>query len=310
MADHQRAALAIAIGLEAPRSVPPDAIVLSRACLALLHALARKAPVLIAIDDAQWLDPASQRVISFAVRRSSEIPVGLLMTQRGDGPDALDLGRAFDDQHLEEVRLGGLSIGALAHLLRRRLGTRFPRTLVARLHAASGGNPMFALEFARALSGKEGLSLAPLPFPSSLDELVRERVAGLPAGVRRLLAVVAASERPTRSLLRGIESAADALLDTAVDSGELVITDDGVVRFSHPLLASAAYGALLPSQQQALHRELAAAVEDVEERGRHLALALEEPDAGVAAVLDELARVRGRAVRRTWRQLSRRRLYA
>ncbi len=289
VADHQRAALAIAIGVEAPTGVPPDAIVLSRACLALLHALARKAPVLIAIDDAQWLDEASRRVISFAVRRSTERPVGVLMTQRGDGPDPLDLAHAFDDQHFEEVRLGGLSIGALAHLLRGRLDTRIPRPLLARLHATSGGNPMFALEFARSLLGKEGLSLAPLPFPKSLDELVRERIAGRPAGVRRLLALVAASDRPTPTLLRRIEPAADALLITAVDSGDLVITDDGAVRPSHPLWASAAYAALQPSKRRALHAELAAAVEDVEEQGRHLALAVDEPDADVAAVLDEAA---------------------
>ena len=287
---HERAALAVAVGLEAPQERPRDAIAVQRAFLALLRLLAQAAPVLVAVDDVQWLDVPSRRALSFAARRLGDAPVGILVTQRGDGPDPLELARAFDETRFFEIRLGPLSLGAMAHLIRARLDVRIPRPALARVHEASGGNPMFALEFARSLSGAEGPSLAPLPFPSSLDELVRERIAGLPAGVRRLLALVAASERPTPSLLRGIEPAAHALLDTAVDSGELVIADDGVVRFSHPLLASAAYAALLPSQQRALHRKLAAAVEDVEEYGRHLALAVDEPDAGVAAVLDEAAK--------------------
>jgi DNA-binding CsgD family transcriptional regulator len=148
---------------------------------------------------------------------------------------------------------------------------------------------MFALEFARTLSG-EGLSLAPLPFPASLDELVRDRIAEHPPAVRRLLALVAASKRPTPALLREIEPAADALLDAAVEAGDIALREAGVVRFTHPLLASAAYAALAPSERRAVHARLAAAAEDVEERGRHLALAVDERDASVAAAIDEAAR--------------------
>jgi len=286
--DDQRSALAVAIGLEAPHGGHPDGIMLSRAFLALLSALACKTSVLMARDDVQWLDEASRSVLSFAVRRLSELPVGVLVAQRGDDPDALDLARAFDERNFQQIRLGGLSMGSLAHLLRRRLDTRIPRPLLARLHAASGGNPMFALEFARRLAGQNRGQLGPLPFPTSLEDLVQTRVATFPPTVRMVLGVAAAVEKPTLALLRTVESGADSLLDAAVDAGAVVL-DGGIVRFAHPLLASAAYADLAPSQRRVLHSRLAELAVDVEERARHTALASTEPKAEVAALLDEAA---------------------
>src|SRR5919201_2058106 len=166
LADHERTALGVALGLERSDVRPPDAIALPRAFLSLLRLLARDAPVLIAIDDVQWLDGPSARVVSFAARRLGDAQVRILVTQRGDDSDPLGLAHAFDEEHLEEVLLGGLSIGALAHLLRRRLDTRIPRPVLSRVHRATGGNPMFALEFARQLAGRHGLQLGPLPFPA------------------------------------------------------------------------------------------------------------------------------------------------
>jgi DNA-binding CsgD family transcriptional regulator len=81
----------------------------------------------------------------------------------------------------------------------------------------------------------------------------------------------------------------DALLDDAISENVFVI-DDGVLRFTHPLVASAVYGRLAPGRRRALHAQLAAAIEDVEERARHLALATDEPDASVAKALEVAAR--------------------
>jgi DNA-binding CsgD family transcriptional regulator len=303
--DHQRAALAVAMGLEAPRGASPDALALSRAFLALVRAHAARGPVLLALDDTQWLDEASRRVVSFAVRRLRDAPVGVVATQRGDGPDALDLAQAFDERLFREIRLGGLSVGALAHLVRRRLDTRISRPLVARLHAASGGNPMFALEFARRLSGDSSRQLAPLPLPASLEELVRTRVVAFPPRVRRLLAAAAAVERPTPALLRSIEPAAEQLLDVATDAGAVVFDDD-VVRFAHPLLAAAVYAELAPSEKRALHGRLAEVAGDVEERARHLALASAEPEAEVSAIVaDAAARAHARGAPEAAAELAR-----
>ena len=118
---------------------------------------------------------------------------------------------------------------------------------------------MFALEFARSLAGRSGPALAPLSIPRSLQQLVQARVAEQPPEIRRLLAVAAVAERPTRSLLAAIETDSPRLLDAAVDLGVVSVDGDGIVRFTHPLLASAAYAELAPSRRRALHAELARA---------------------------------------------------
>ena len=64
--------------------------------------------------------------------------------------------------------------------------------------------------------------------------------------------------------------------------GAVTVDDDGVVRFTHPLLASAAYAAVPAASRRDLHARLAAASSDPEERARHLALSTFEPDAEVA----------------------------
>lgn len=287
--EHQRAVLAAATGLVPSGSgAAPDAVSLARAFLALVHAQAARGPVLLAVDDVQWLDEASRRIVSFAVRRLRDAPVGVLLTQRGEGPDGLELARAFPEGQFRELRLGGLSMSALAHVVRRRLGTRITRPLLARVHAASGGNPMFALEFARWSAAENSRRITPLLLPTSLEELVRTRVAAFPPRARGLLAAAAAVERPTLALLRSLEPDAERLLEAAVDARAVQLRD-GIVHFDHPLLAAAAYAELSPSERRRLHLRLAEATGEVEERGRHLALATTEPDPHVAAVLDEAA---------------------
>jgi DNA-binding NarL/FixJ family response regulator len=288
LTDAQREALAAAAGLAAPTRAAGDPIVLPRAFLALLRALARVGPVLVAVDDVQWLDPPTARVLSFAIRRLREEPVGLLVTWRGDEPDPLALARTLEERGVEEVWLGGLSLGALAKLVRSRLDARVPRPVLARVHAATDGNPLFALEFARSLA-ERAPGLAPLPIPDSLQELVRARVRGYPKRTRPLLAVVAAAERPTVSLLTTIDRDAPRLLDAAVDAGALAVGSDGGVRFTHPLLAAAVYAALAPSRRRAVHAAIAGVAGDLEERARHRALAAAGPDADVASLLAEAA---------------------
>src|SRR5215210_6036611 len=132
---------------------------------------------------------------------------------------------------------------------------------------------MFALEFARSLVRRSGPALAPLSIPVSLHELVHARVAEQPQEIRRLLSIAAAAERPTPSLLAAIDAESPRLLDIAVDLGVVSVGDDGIVRFTHPLLASAAYAEPGHSRRRALHATLADVSEDLEERARHLALA-------------------------------------
>jgi DNA-binding CsgD family transcriptional regulator len=287
----QRRALAVTIGAEAAPAEPPNQLTVPRAFLAYLRALADHSGVLVAVDDAQWLDPASRRVLAFAAKRVGGAPIRFLATQRGNTGDALELRASFDER-FDSIRVGPLSIGALHHLIRTRLGVRIPRATVVRVHQASGGNPMFALEFAKVAGNAAG----PLPLPDSLDELVRERVARLPSDLLPLLAAVAAAERPTTLLLETVVGNADALLTAAVGEGVVSVGSHDAARFTHPLLASATYAAVPPPTRRELHARLAAASSGSEQRARHLALAAAAPDDDVAQALDEgaaHARARG-----------------
>jgi DNA-binding CsgD family transcriptional regulator len=286
LADHDRAVLAATLGLEGPEP-GRAALALPLAFLAFLRLLAREGPVLVAVDDVQWLDPSSARILSFAARRLGDLPIGILVAQRGDGPDPLDLRNALGAGH-DELRLGPLSRGALAHLVRSRGDVPLPRPVFARVYEASGGNPMFALEFARSLD-RDRPQLGPITIPSSLQDLVRARVERYPKDVRRVLAIVAAAERITTRLLAAVDPSASKLLAAAVDVDAIAIGDDGLIRFTHPLVGSAAYGDLAPAARRSLHAELSRVYEDVEDRARHLALAAAEPDPAAAELLDEAA---------------------
>jgi hypothetical protein len=156
---------------------------------------------------------------------------------------------------------------------------------MARVHEASGGNPMFALEFAQVAASSDG----PLPLPSSLEELVRDRVAGLPPTIVPLLEAVAAAERPTSAVLARAVDEGESALDEAIAAGAVALGPGGIVRFTHPLLASAVYDAAPPARRAAVHTRLAGASSDIEERARHLALATQEAEPRVARLLDEAA---------------------
>ncbi len=294
LAEPQRHVLAAALGLETDGRGRPDRLALPRALVAALHALAAERPLLLAVDDVQWLDAASVRTLSFALRRVGEAPIGVVATLRGDDDarDPLGLATGFDAAY-EEVALGPLSKDALQRLVRERFDVRIPRSQLAAVHAASGGNPMFALEFARA-ARREGAEWRSLTMTSSLQELVRDRVRALPEGTRPLLELIAVVERPTLPLVAralGGVSVTEVLLDDAVAAGAITVGGDGVLRFTHPLLGSAVYSEISPRRRRALHLQVADLVDDLEERARHLSLATSEADETIAEVVERAAGV-------------------
>ena len=282
----QRRALEAALLLSEEERAPPDQRTISTACLGVFRQLAGEGPVLAAVDDVQWLDPPTALVLEFVARRLAEEPVGLLLAERGagEGQPPLSLGRTELD--LVRVRLGPLTAGALHRLLRDRLGVTLTRPALHRVHEASGGNPFYALELVRALQARGGRIQPgrPLPVPETLDAILRERLEVLPLRARDVLAAAAALARPTESIL------GDSLaLEQAFEAGVIELSD-GEVRFTHPLLASAAYTSITAADRWRLHRRLAEVVSDPEERARHLALGAEEPNERVAEALDEAAR--------------------
>jgi DNA-binding CsgD family transcriptional regulator len=259
----------------------------SFAFLGALRGLAAEEPVLVAVDDAQWLDVASASVLSFAARRLGEDSIGLLLSQRAerDEPVVLGLDRAVEAGWLTVLELGPLTFGAVQRLLHSSLGRALPRPVLSRVYELSGGNPFYALELGRARERGSIQLERGGRLPVSLEALVRDRIAALPVETRRSLGAAAALSVSTLTLV-GVVSDGD--LGPALATG-VVELDGEVVRFGHPLLRSAAYASLTPGERRELHRRLADVVEDVEEQAWQLALASKRPDSEVAHQLDRAA---------------------
>jgi DNA-binding CsgD family transcriptional regulator len=286
----QRRALSAALLLDDTGDGSATDRVVGVAVLGVLRQLA-VAPLILAIDDVQWLDNSSRRALSFALRRLRDEPVHLVASYRlqsadsdGAGADLSLAGR--------RIHVGPLTVGALRRVLRSRLALPVSRPVLIRLHDATGGNPMSCLEIGRALQrlGREPLPGEPLPVPTDLRVLVAQRLHGLAPQTRDLLLLCAALARPTVDVLvRLADSQADSLaLDEALAAG-VVEVDGDRIRFVHPLLASVPYAGLTPDARRAVHRRLAAVVTAPEEQARHAALSSDQPDAAIAAVLEQAA---------------------
>src|SRR3954464_6816304 len=166
LAEPQRRALAAALLLEEGSGPAPEERAIAFAVFQLLGQLAR-GPLLLAIDDVQWLDPASAAVLGFTIRRAAAAPIAILVARRDTGAEGSPLGldRALPTEQLRHLRLGPLSLGATHRLLRARLGVSFPRPVLVELHRTAGGNPFYALELARALEQASAPPVAGRPLP-------------------------------------------------------------------------------------------------------------------------------------------------
>jgi DNA-binding CsgD family transcriptional regulator len=294
----QKTALDAALLRVRPDGSAPDRRAVSLASLGALRVLANEGPVLLAVDDVQWLDVPSANVLRFAIRRLTDEPIGIIATLRiGEATgDPLELGRAFPGGRVQRVSVGSMSLPELAQLIRDRLGEQLPRPAIERIHQVAGGNPFFGLEIARELV-RLGMPEAgsSLPIPENLRELLDVRLEALPKTTRLVLLTSAATPRPTEALVRaasGLGPRTDAALARATRAG-VISVEGGRIGFAHPLLASSVYGAASPDERRDVHRRLSDHVDDREEAARHLALAASAPDATVAEALDEAASIAG-----------------
>ena len=164
----RRRALEVALLLE-DASQGTDPRTLGVAVRSALEALAAETPVVLAIDDVQWLDPSSASVLTFALRRMSEQPVLVLLARRtGEGAGQSEFWSAIGANRVERLPIGPLSLGAVHILLRARLGRTFSRPSLLRVHEISGGNPFYALELARILGASDDPT-QPLLVPETLE---------------------------------------------------------------------------------------------------------------------------------------------
>jgi DNA-binding CsgD family transcriptional regulator len=284
----QMRALETALLMREPEGPPPEVRLLGLALLSIVRALTQDGPLLLGLDDVQWVDPSSAEILTFMLRRLEGEPVAVLATVRGRPVEVpLDLDRAF--AAFERLAVEPLSAGAIHQLLRGRLALNLTRPQLVRVNEIAGGNPYFALELGGAIArGTARVDSADVALPESLSALVAERLRGLPARVRKTLVAVAALAAPCVTLLEPLGAAVVGDIELAERQG-VVELDGDRIHFTHPLLAPASYAAMPLHRRRALHRRLAELDVDLEERARHLAIAATGPDEAIAAALDAAA---------------------
>jgi DNA-binding CsgD family transcriptional regulator len=290
--DSQRDALGVAFGLIGGLAhSAPDPFLVGLAVLGLLAEAADEQPLVCLVDDAQWLDSASERTLAFVARRLLAEKISLVFATR-------EVGEALVG--LPDLEVGPLSRRDARALLESVLPGGLDDHVLDRIVAETRGNPLALLELPRGLSPLQLAGGFGLPITASLSAGIEDRytrrLARLPSDARRLLLVAAADPVGDPSLVwRAAErfgipkSAAHS-----VESEQLLALSPRVV-FRHPLVRSAVYGSADPTERREVHRALAEVTDpetDPDRRAWHRAEATAWPDEDVAA---ELERSAGRA---------------
>jgi len=290
----QREALEIALLQRvAPRSCDGKRAICT-AATGVIRGIAQAQPVVVAVDDVQWLDTATAEVLEFAGRRLGSEQVIVLASTRADwgAEQPLGLDQVLGDDRVFRLQLGPLSLEAVHQLVRARTGMALSRPELLRLYEASGGNPFFALEIVRGLvrSGARIVPGEPLPVSDGIAGPVAERVSALPEEAREALLFTSALPHATVDLVRAaVNWGGTRLLESAEENGIIEIRD-GHIRFSHPIFSSAIYSTAPAAERRWVHRRLAEVADGVEEKAWHMALAVPGPDPVVAAALEKAAR--------------------
>lgn len=288
----QRRALEIALLLADDEGIPQEQRAIALGVINTLRELATSHPVLLAMDDLQWMDASSAAVMDFALRRLDDIAVKVIATRRIEPNQVASRLKVLSSHDLRRLRVAPLSLGAMHRLIHLRLNVVFPRPLLRRIHEASAGNPLYGLEIARLVAGGSGRA-QPGPavtVPEDFDSVIAAKVEAVSEPAQAVLEVVSAQPSPTVAMVETALAGEATLehLDEAMHAGLLEV-DEEVIRFSHPLFAAVVYNRLTPGRRRALHRRLAAIATSDEDRARHLALGSSGPNGAVAEALDEAA---------------------
>ena len=226
------------------------------AALRLVEWAAAGRPVLLVTEDVHRADRASLQLTAHIGRRLAGLPVMLVLTRR-DRPvraeaDALAADLAGQGVEVTEVQLGPLASGELTAVVCSVASLAADD--VRRAVAAAEGNPLLAVESARALAAG---CTAP---PSSLRAAVRAALGALPPGGRELAEAIAAAGRGlTAGEITSLDLADRSEAEHQVLDSGLVRRERGGLRFRHALLAEAARADLL--DPESCHERLALAVE-------------------------------------------------
>jgi DNA-binding CsgD family transcriptional regulator len=284
LADVHATALETVLGLR--YSSPPARPVVVNAVAMLLRSLAVARPVLLIVDDLQWLDRATAAVLSALARRLKGSPVAMVGSIR-PGEEGF-----FERAGLEQHHLLPLSDEAAQALL----ASRYPALSAAvrsQVIASAQGNPLALVELPPALGNsperKTGLSAGVIPLSRRLQAAFADRLAAFEPVTRHALLLAALEPTGSTAVLRA--AVGEDLLEilAPAEQARLVMFDEIQFRlsFRHPLTRAAVVGDATAAQRRQAHADLAAVtVDDPDRRAWHLARAALGPDENAAAALE------------------------
>ena len=276
---------ALNVALDLADGPSSNQLAVSHAALTLLAEAASARPLLVVVDDLQWVDRASTQVLRFVARRLTGTRIGILAAAR------VHDGSAPEPGGLPAHEVEPLSDSAAMSLLENRFPAMSTRVRQRLLEEAQG-NPLALLELPTTLSGWQrttvGALPAVLPLTQRLDDAFAERVRGLPARTRSLLLVGALEDGGDLGALQARDPAG---LSPAERLGLVHAREPGGrLSFSHPLIRAAVVHQASETELRRVHLELAEAHRD--HAGRHawhLAEAATGPDEHVASLLQKSA---------------------
>jgi DNA-binding CsgD family transcriptional regulator/tetratricopeptide (TPR) repeat protein len=251
------------------------------ALLQVVATLEGERPVLLCVDDAQWVDPSSERVVSLLARQVADERVALVVASRR--PPAWARGAG-----LEELRLTGLEEAEGVRLLQREAG--LDEEDARECWRSTGGNPLAMRELGPGWSPGH-LEANPEALPSQLADALDERLSALPSTDRQALLLVALGRTTDPRLLGAALPDTAGFLQRATAAG-LVEEHDGRLDFTHPLLRTRVLAASGVEDVRSAHAALAGAAEQTGNPVAgtwHRAAALRGPDEQVAAQLSATA---------------------
>jgi DNA-binding CsgD family transcriptional regulator len=284
----QRNALSVALGLSSGDA--PDRFLVALSVLSLLSAVAEERPLLCLVDDAQWLDGASDQVLGFVARRLLAESMAIVFASRDPSTQ-----REFEG--LPELRLGGLDEEDARALLAKAIPGRLDDQVRDRIVAETRGNPLALLELPRSMSSAKlagGFELLPAEgLTGHIEQHYLQRTSALPEATQQLMLLAAADPVGNATLVWGAAQRLEiemTALGPADDADLLEIATR--VRFRHPLVRSAVYRAAPLGDRQRVHEALAEETDpelDADRRAWHRALAAAGLDEDVAAELEHSA---------------------
>jgi DNA-binding CsgD family transcriptional regulator/tetratricopeptide (TPR) repeat protein len=292
----QGRALRVAFGEESGEL--GDRFLVFMGALSLLGAAAEESPVLVIVDDAQWLDEASAAALHFVARRVGVERVALLWAARPDDR------REFAADELPSLPLAGLDMAAVSAILTEEMGTEVAPEVAAMLLASTGGNPLAIRELPSALTVEQLAGRVPLPprlpVTERIERVFLDRARRMSSEAQTLLLIASADDSarlpPVLQAATELGVSLDAL--TEVEQSGLVTVRDDQVTMRHPLVRSAVYSAASSVQRRQVHAALAAVLTgptDADRRAWHRSASVVEPDESVVA---ELVAAAERAERR------------